>query len=187
MSVLTLDQAKTHLQLSLDDHDPDDELTAFIAATEASLVTAVGPIEPTEVTRRISGGTYTLVLPVSPAIELTTVTPYSGTALTVGDLYLDPTTGLVTNNNMSPFVAAYYTVVYSAGRATCPPDLLMAVKELLRHLWKTQRGQVARPGLMGDDLDPQINNRAAGVLYGEALWPQRVRQLVEPHRQVVAG
>jgi hypothetical protein len=114
---------------------------------------------------------------VTPAVSLTSVTPYSGTALTLSDLYLDTRTGLVTFNNMSPFVAAYYDVVYDAGRSTCPADLLFAVKELVRHLWATQRAG-ARGGASAE------GNAAPGAAH---LLPYRVAELIVPHAQIGVG
>jgi hypothetical protein len=117
-----------------------------------------------------------LALPITPAISLTSVTPRSGTALTLADLYLDTVSGLVTYNNLGPFVAAYYDVVYSAGRTTCPNDLLFAAKELVRHLWATQRGGVGR-----------TRPDAEAVPGAAHLLPYRVSELIAPHVQIGVG
>lgn len=174
MSALTLAEAKTHLNITVSTYDT--ELQAVIDSAEAALAKRVGPLVSTAVTRRIPGGTYELALPVTPAISLTSVTPRSGTALTLTDLYLDTTTGMVTFNNLGPFVAAYYDVVYAAGRTTCPSDLLFADKELVRHLWTTQRGGTPR---RSDDANP-----VPGAAH---LLPYRVSELIAPHVQVAAG
>lgn len=173
MSALTLDDAMTHLNITVDTYD--GELQAVIDSAEAMLAQRVGPLEATTVTRRIPGCTSALVLPVTPAIELTSVTPNTGSALTVADLYLDGRSGLVTRNDLGSFTAAFYDVVYEAGRATCPDDLLFAVKELVRHLWRTQRGGSARPG----STDSQ---QAPGYLI-----PYAVAELLAPHVQIGVG
>jgi hypothetical protein len=145
MSVLTLAQAKTHLNITVATYDT--ELQSFIDAAEAEVADRCGPLEATAVTQRIEGGVGTLVLRKSPAISLTSVTPYQASALTLTDLYLDTAAGLVTYNSGASFAASFYTVVYSAGRATCPPDLLLAVKELTREGWEaSQRGPARRTG-----------------------------------------
>lgn len=174
MSALTLAEAKTHLNITVTTYD--NELQAVIDSAEAVLTQRVGPLVSTPTTRRVQGGSYSLVLPVTPALTLTSVTPRSGTALTLTDLYLDVRTGLVTYNNLGPFVAAYYDVVYNAGRTTCPSDLLFAVKELVRHMWAPQRGGAARTLPDG-----------AGLPGAAHLLPYRVSELIAPHVQIGVG
>jgi hypothetical protein len=182
MSALLLADAKTHLNITVNTYDT--ELQAIIDSAEATLATRVGPLVTTSVTRRLAGGVYQLALPITPAISLTSVTPRSATALTLTDLYLDTTTGLVTYNNLGPFVAAYYDVVYDAGRATCPTDLLLAVKELVRHLWASQRGSARGSAA----AEPVGNTRATGPVPGVAyLLPNRVNELIAPHVQIGVG
>jgi hypothetical protein len=55
--------------------------------------------------------------------------------------------------------------------------LLMAVKELVRHMWQTQRGPTRRPG-------SQPSESAANTVPGAAyLLPFRVSELIAPHLQ----
>jgi hypothetical protein len=68
-------------------------------------------------------------------------------------------------------------VVYSAGRASCPADLLLAVRELVRHIWETQRGGTRRPG---SSASSETANTIAGAAY---LFPFRVEQLLAPYIQ----
>jgi len=175
MSALSLQQAKTHLNITVSTHDA--ELQAFIDTAEATLTRLVGPLASTETTVRVAGCVPYLVLPVSPAISLTSVTPYQGAALTLSNLYLDPATAIVTQDSGFGFTARFYTVVYAAGRTTAPADLLLAVKELVRHLWSTQRGPSQRPGSTASDS-------ASNTLPGAAhTLPFRVTELIGPHLQ----
>lgn len=180
MSALLLADAKTHLDITVSTFDA--ELQAIIDSAEATLAARVGPLVSTAVTRRIPGG-GALVLPVTPVVSLTTVTPYQGTALNVATLFVDQITGLVTANNLTGFPALYYDVVYQAGRATCPSDLLFADKELVRHLWQTHRPSGRRTV---DETAQRLPSSAAvpGAAY---LLPHRVEQLIAPHVQVGAG
>jgi NADH:ubiquinone oxidoreductase subunit H len=57
--------------------------------------TRLGPLLASPVTRQVRGGGTALVLPVTPAVSLISVTPLDGTALTLSDLSLDPATGMV--------------------------------------------------------------------------------------------
>jgi hypothetical protein len=176
MSVLSLDDAKTHLNVTTSANDA--ELTSIIDAAEAAITARVGPLEPTVVTARVPGGS-SLVLPVIPAISLTSITPYGGTALTLdASYYLDVEAGTVTYAMHYLFGYTYYDVVYVAGRTTCPPDLLLAVKELVRHLWKTQRGGMQLPGSQPSDA---LSTTLPGSAY---TFPIRVEQLIAPHERL---
>lgn len=174
-SVLVLAEAKTYLNISVTTHDA--ELQAVIDSAEAVLAEHVGPLQPTPVTARVfGGGTAALMLPVAPAISLTTVTPYLSTALTIADLHLDLESAVVTFNNGLSFVAAYYDIEYAAGRATCPDDLLLANKELVRHMWQaSKRGGGGKPGTAPSDA---ASNTLPGAAY---LLPFRVAELIAPH------
>lgn len=175
MSALKLADAKAHLNITTT--DDDGELQGVIDSAEAALAELVGPLTPTATTSRVLGGGPYLVLPVSPAIELASVTPHLGTALTLTDLWLETRTGVVTQNSGAGFPVRHYTVVYSAGRTSVPDDLTMAVKELVRHMWSTQRGVTRRPGSAASDS-------ASNTLPGAAhILPFRVTELLGPHMQ----
>lgn len=176
MSVVSLAEVKAHLNVSVATHD--GEIQSFVDAAEAAIGERVGPLGPTEEAVRVSGGRTTLRLPVGPAVSLTSVTPADGgTALTLSDLHLDEETAIVTYENGAGFPARHYDVVYQAGRDVCPADLKLAVKELVRHLWVTQRGLTTRPG-------SRESEAASNTLPGAAfIFPFRVEQLVSPHDQ----
>jgi hypothetical protein len=174
MSVLALADARAYLNIAGSDRDA--ELTSTIAAAEAVIAKWCGPLASTATTARVSAAGGALILPTSPAVSLTSVTPVGGTALTLSDLYLDTAAAVVTYNSGS-FASGTYDVVYQAGRSTCPDDLLMAVQELVRHLWSTRRGPTRRPG---SDPSESTSNTVPGAAY---LLPFRVSELIAPHLQ----
>lgn len=171
-SVLTLADAKAYLGIPDNVNTHDEELQGFIDAAEAALECRVGPLQPRTRADRVRGG-RALSLLAMPAIDLTSVTEVGGGDLSTDDLYLNGAAGVVTNIYGASFPAAMYDVTYSAGRATCPPDLLLALKELLKHLWRTQRG----PGGSADQPAPGS---------GFAM-PNRVLELIGPHLSVGFG
>jgi hypothetical protein len=175
VSVLQLAVARSHLNISATTQDT--KLQGMIDAAEAVIARRCGPLASTATTARVEGGSSTLILPVIPAISLTSVTPVGGSAVTLGDLYLDTTAGLVTYAGGGSFSAGVYDVVYAAGRATCPADLLMGVEELVRHMWATQRGPTRRPG---SEPSEGASNTLPGAAY---LLPFRVSELIAPHIQ----
>lgn len=175
MSALDLAAAKTHLNITASTYDA--ELQLVIDAAEAAIVKRVGPLQPSSQTARVSGGSA-LVLPVTPAISLTSITPVGGSALSLADVYLNTEAGVVSNIYGASFCAYAYDVAYLAGREECPDDLLFAVKELVRHLWSPQRGGAQRPGSQPSDA---LANTIPGAAYA---FPFRVEQLIAPHERI---
>lgn len=175
MSALTLADAKMHLNISTPDNDV--ELQGMIDSTEAVIAGLIGPLASTSTTSVVDGRGSVLVLPVTPVISLTSITGAAGDSVSVANLSVIPP-GIVAYNMMGTndpglffFPSRWYTVVYNAGRTTVPADLLLAIKELLRHLWQTQRGS-ARPGVGGNEQP------TAGYLI-----PNRVAELLAPYLQ----
>lgn len=163
MSLLKLDDAKKHLNITA--NADDAELQRVIDAAEARLAVELGgPLAATSRTERLTGGAAVLILKVAPAISLTTVTDAFGTELDTDDLYLDTATGLVTYSDGRGFGAPWYDVAYSAGHATAPANILQAVKELVRHLWKTQRGQLRVDAEAGADLGFSLPRRVLELI-----------------------
>lgn len=184
MSTLDLYDAKTWLNIS--ESSDEDKIQATIDAAETAIGARVGPLASTTVTRRVRSCDGSLVLPVMPAASLTSVTYVGGSVVTLGDIYLDTAIGVATYSQQTRgFVPGLYTVVYTAGYAALPggtpDDLLLAVKELVRHLWRTQRGSgTARPGTVAPET--LANTLTAGAY----IFPIRVEQLIAPYQTLCA-
>lgn len=179
MSALSLKDAQRHLNLTT--ATSDSELQSMVDAAEAAIAERVGPLEPVNTTARVRGGSKLLRLPIAPAVSLTSVTGVSGTVVTVADLYLETMRAVVTHDSAWTFTELAYDVTYVAGRATCPDDLLLAVKELVRHMWETQRGGSARPGSRSSET---MSNTLPGSAY---TFPIRVTELMAPHVPILAA
>lgn len=177
MTVVSVDDAMSHLNMT----DVDEyELGGMIDAAEAAISERVGPLEATTISCRVTGRGAELTLPVTPVVSVTSITPVSGVAMDLANVFVaDGDYGVISAavptwhaSRYSTFPYAAYDVVYVAGRDSCPADLVMAVKEMVRHLWKSQRGAAARPG-SADSAPP------AGYLI-----PNAVAELLEPHMQI---
>jgi hypothetical protein len=170
VTVLSLDEAKSHLNMT--STVDDAELSAVVDAAEAAIAKRVGPLEPTDVTSIINCGGWALTLPQRPVISITSVvaTVPFGTVTVPTDLVVDGESGVVTSQ-MWAIPAARYTVTYVAGRDDLPADLLFAVKEMVRHLWRSQRGSASLPGQGGGDT------ATPGYLI-----PNAVAELLQPHK-----
>lgn len=193
MSVLALADAKTHLNIT--GATSDAELQTFIDAAESAIARRIGPLESTSTTARLRGQRAALVVPKLPAGALVSLTPGNGTALDVELLELKPSGVLQYADLVGSFPAAVYVVEYEVGWGVLeavdpdaeeltytwdgPADILLAVKEMVRHLWATQRagseGGTRRPGSQGA---PGLANTLPGAAY---TLPIRVSQLIEPY------
>ena len=178
MSVLSLSEAKSHLNITTDVYDV--ELQSVIDSAEGVIGDICGPLAPTAVTDRVrvSGG-YSFTLRTTPVISLTSATSIFGTATAdVSQLFVSPSGVVTWRDGISRFYWGDYDVVYQAGRATVPPALLFAVKEVLRNLWDSQRS--AARGVAPGSVPA---NRDALVLGPDVLIPPRARVAMEPYVQ----
>lgn len=171
MSVLSLADAKRHLNIDVDTYDT--ELQATIDSAEQIIADRCGPLAPTAVTDRVSiSGGYSFTLRTTPVISLTTATSVFGTSTAdASQLFVSPSGVVTWRDGISRFYWGEYDVVYQAGRATVPPALLFAVKEMVRHLWTTQQGGGSRPGTAPQAATPGF------------LIPNMVREAMEPYVQ----
>lgn len=192
MSVVPLAEVKTYLDLNSDEKDL--VLKGFIEAAEEAIAARIGPLAATELTRQVRGRSTALVLPVLPAISLTSVTPIGSPALLLSDLSLDDNTGMVTYAaTHQTFWAPRYTVIYTAGwyqddggspvtvLRPLPATLSLAVKRLTKHFFESQRGSATRKPTMGSSTE--VNNRVPGAA---DLFPIQVEQLLALHTSINA-
>lgn len=175
MSVVEFAVAKNHLNITADNYDT--EIQQFLDTAESAVAKRVGALAPTAVTERVRGCSSSLVLGSLPVVSLTSVTPVGGDALDVSDLYVSPGGVVEYAESSASFGSATYTVVYQAGRTPLPDDLQMAVLELLRHLWASQRGGGTRPG---SAPSTELSNTLPGSAF---VFPFRVEQLLAPYIQ----
>jgi len=160
-SLVTLDDVHSHLNLP--DSSADAEIMGFIEAATAYVEFQTGPIIPKQFTEVHDGGGPSIVLDNPPVLSVESVTEYvgaTGYTLTQSELgsptgaYAfsidDAARGILTRRwsggLVGPFVGGVKNVqvTYTAGRASVPADIRMAVLEDIRGLYtQTQYG---RPG-----------------------------------------
>ncbi len=177
MSVVSLTEAKTHLNMESATAEKETELASFVARAEAAIVARMRELEPTAATARVDGGGRRgLTLPTGQAIaSVQSVTTVGGVSLDMADLFVKESSGVIEYDDGRSFTARAYDVAYTAGFLVTPEDLRLAVLELVRHLWDTQRaGGSRRVGSGGSDS-------AANTLPGAAhTLPFRVVELLHP-------
>jgi uncharacterized phiE125 gp8 family phage protein len=190
--LVTLADIKTFLNIGGSQYDA--ELPGFITTASDMIESRIGPVvgAPTfdEYYDGGNGSTTQLVLRHSPVVAISAISeaytvtwvktlqpqPLDGTATdSSGYGYtVDLQNGLVTRRAagmVAPFAAGKRNihVVYTAGYAVIPPELITAAKILIKHLWEERRGGAKRPGLGGND---------EGSLKDEGDFPARVEEIL---------
>ena len=149
--LLSLTEAKTHLNIPLTVTVNDEELRNHLDATTAIVETLCGAMIPRTVVETYSGEGAFLVLRTPPAISITTVVEDTVT-LSAADYTLDAEVGTLARRSatwLRNWVTGYHniTVTYLAGRTIIPPNVNLAAQELVAHLWRNS--QYARSGRKG--------------------------------------
>lgn len=179
-SIISLEEARAHLneQSTLQ----DEEIRSFMETATQVVEGIVGPCIPkTVIDYRVRSGSYQLLLP-PPVTSVTSVTSvrYPSTTWTTG-LDIDKEAGIVSLLSGAPFTLGPWNVTYTAGRpTTLGPNIRQAAKEMLWHLWTTQRGATA-DSTTPDLLDVAQFESSAPFGAGFSI-PHRVLELLEPDR-----
>ncbi|GEA79938.1 head-tail connector protein [Cellulomonas uda] len=164
---ITLVDAKEFLKISSD--STDVELLGFIEAATAAWVKRVGPVLPQQFVDTIGLPRPGLPLTKAPVISVESVT-VDGVELAPTRWELDPDAGVIDVDG--GLTGRRASVHYTAGYAPddVPADLLLGVKLLLRHLWRTQRGAAKAAGGGEEETSASF------------LWPNRVEEIARDYR-----
>lgn len=135
-------------------------LQGLIDTAESMVSQRVGPLVSASQSTITFGGP-SFVLPTTTT-AVTSATNLDGNAVTTG--FHIGVGGVVTNSSCS---LGTWTLVYTAGWVEMPAPIRTAVLELVRHLWRPQRGTATRP--VDDSPAPGY------------LIPNRVRELLDPY------
>lgn len=175
MSAISLPEAAEHLNIS--DATTHPKIAEKLASAQSKLEKEIGLMEPTTITARVyADGAMQLPYfqrhrPTFPATALTSITPVGGSAVSIADLTVDDI-----NTVRGATFSGWYDVVYTAGYDPLPEDLAEALREMLRHLWTTQRGATQRPGSQqSEQLSNSLPSSATSL-------PFRVEQLIDDYR-----
>ena len=173
--MLSLADAKIFLNIPAGTTTDDTEITNMISEAYAAITVRVGELDlVTGLTARVRGGSGHLVVPRGPVNSVTSITPVGGAALDVTQYINEGRAISSLTSSTWTFSSQFYDVVYTAGRNPVPGDLAQAVKQMLLHMWQTQRGGSVRRQ-SGQDQGPP-----PGSAY---LIPYRVAELIAPHLQ----
>jgi len=184
IGIVSLDDAKYHLNIPATDISQDSELLRIIDAAADLCEQYVGVVlgRRTYTSELYDGNTEALRLRSPKAISITSV--YENNALLPAAAYsLDPTgqrlyrvgSGTLYATNSYGYWSGGFnniSVTYVAGYANPPAAAKQGVLEVIRHLWQTQRGSMS---VMG-------RNIAGDETYTTPTYslPRRAMELLDP-------
>jgi hypothetical protein len=157
--IVSMRDAKEHLNIPLDRTDDDRELLGFLVAVTAVVENHIGAVLRAEQTTTFDGGLDSIVLPVTPILSVTSVTE-SGTAVDASGYSLDAASGVMrrlSGGRPIGWRAGIGNVVvdYVVGRTSVAANVSRAALIILKHMWETQRNAGGgRPGLASEVSDP---------------------------------
>lgn len=183
-ALLPLADAKDQLNIAQMITTYDSELQSYIATIETSLEAYTGGplVNRTISNERAEMMNWQTVICVRqrPLVSVTSITSASGGAIDISaGLDLDANAGTIRRKLGLPFYGPFFqwlpqvTVTYVAGWGTqMPAAFNSAARIILAHLWMTQHGPSARPGMGGEETvvlpgwGYAIPDRAAELLAG---------------------
>lgn len=185
VSVISIAEAKEHLNKKLTASATDSELRRFMMAATELVESKAGTCVIRPVVNELIPGTCTRLIrlpsaPVPDAASVTSITSLrtGGPSWATADLIVNPSAGTVQSLDWRGFWAGPWQWSGTAGRRVIPERLEHAVKEQLRHLWETQRGAQPPPLIQGE----QTFTTSAGWTFSV---PRRVLELLEPDIDLV--
>ena len=176
-ALLSLADAKAHLNITTTTYD--DELREYLEAATEIVESYVGPVVARSHTARVCGYRCDIPLPHTQVTAVTAITDVrtGTTPITLSDLTINASAGIISYKSGIPFPYAEMDVTYTVGRTTVKANWTLAAKIIVKHNWETQLGNL--PSIQGDS--PGYVVSGAGYLV-----PFRAQSLLQPD-QVPAG
>lgn len=180
LMLFSLAEAKAQLSIPATSTSDDEEIRDYVAATTAAVEYFVGPVVRRTVQQVLQGDRAAWVLHTTPVLTVTSVTPLQTwqPAIDVGVLDVDTDTGIVRRTDGIWFYSGDYRILYTAGRTAVQPNVSLAGKLIVQHLWRTRYG-AARGVSSADDF--AVTEQVPG--FGYAI-PNRALQLLQGDRQL---
>lgn len=151
-TLISLFDAKKHLNIPVSDTSQDDEILDWVSAVTRVIENRVGACIPRTVVDYVEGNARVLRTETQPVLSVTSIVPY----LTSGTIYAPAQIRVTSTGRIMLLTGLYfsygpYEITYVAGRRPIPPNIRAAAKIILGHLWETQRGSAGLPLQMQDE------------------------------------
>jgi hypothetical protein len=139
--IVSLADAKRHLNIPATETSNDAELREFIEAVTRPIEAKVGPVVRRTVTSTIyPGDCDEVALPYFPVISITSgAIIRDNSAVTVTSLVVE-TGGILRDKGFSPLPFEPWTLTYVVGRPVVPANIRNATLNIIKDLWTSQRG-----------------------------------------------
>lgn len=182
-AVLSLSDAKAHLNIASTTTTHDDELRGWIESVTHLVEQYTGICARGTVVEDHDiqpSGVRSLALRRTPVISLTSAVAIlaGGTTYAVADLDVDTRMGIVRRLD-GGLMYGPLRWTYVAGRSVIPANITAAGRIILQHLWRTQYGASRAGSAIGGGEDFLVTEQIPGLGYAV---PNRALQLLEPHR-----
>nr|WP_062336187.1 hypothetical protein [Herbidospora sakaeratensis] len=156
--IISLTQAKSTLNIDLDDHQDDDEITGFIQAMTGPIERIVGATVRHTHREKVDGG-HAIALNHTPVMSIVSITAIRTgvTAPALDALDVDGPTGIIERLDGGRIYGPL-RIEYVAGRSVIEAYITLAANLILQHMWETQRGSqgVVRRGGQDEIWDPRF-------------------------------
>ena len=173
MAILTLDEAKTALNLT-GISTYDGELPDYIAAAQECVDFLCGPSESVDLVET-RWGYVEIALSTTPVLSVESVVGQAMGAMTMSSLWVNNAAGVIRARTLAFQIPGdYYQITYTAGRDTVPLSIKQGVRIILAHQWATQRGINTRNPAMGSDGTATVPGLGYAI-------PNRALQILAPH------
>lgn len=172
-ALVSLAEAREHLNIPHGQHVEDEELRGYITAATAAIEEHLGQVvaRRTITEEHSTAPTRRLLLNQAPVLAVSSVTD-GVTTWDPGLLVLDGATGAI-DVGSGALLSGSLRVTYVAGYKVVPPNVILATQIVVAHLWQTQRvPSIAAPGFGGESAPVTgrgylIPNQAAQLLGGK--------------------
>jgi hypothetical protein len=150
-ALLSLADAKAHLNIPVTSTSNDDELREFLEAATEVIEQRVGPVARRTLTAQVWGGEYRIYLPKTQVLDVTAITLVSDGSSPVDllDLNINAHYGSLSRKSSATFPDGLLNITYVVGRTAVPANVTNAAKLIVKHLWRTQLGNA--PSVQEDD------------------------------------
>ncbi|MFE9098492.1 hypothetical protein [Streptomyces sp. NPDC007264] len=181
--LFSLASAKTKLDIPATSTGDDEELREFIEATTQCVEYFVGAVVRRTVQQVVPGDRDAWVLHTTPVLTVSAITPLQTwqQAIDPSVLDIDTVAGILRRTDGLYFFAGDYRITYTAGRAAVPPNVSLAGKLILQHLWRTNYGAARGLTGVGGGEDFSVTEQVPGLGYA---IPNRALQLLQGDRDM---